>query len=69
MHAVESHKSLLFQALEANVRYVWLEKPAARNGEELRSMVTAVAKSSTQVWVNYQRRYDEGFKKSKKSAS
>lgn len=62
---VESHKSLLFQALEANVQYVWLEKPAATDGEELRSMVNAAAKSNTQVWVNYQRRYDEGFKKVK----
>ena len=66
---VETHKSLLFQALEANVQYVWLEKPAATDGRELKSMMAAVARSSTEVWVNYHRRYDEGFNKVKKALS
>ncbi len=64
---VDSHKALLEQALQAGVPYIWLEKPAAPNSEELNEMRALVAKSNSQVWVNYFRRYDAGFQKVKSS--
>ncbi len=64
---VDSHKILLEQALDAGVNYVWLEKPAAMSSLELNEMAAAVAKSNTQVWVNYFRRYDKGFQQVKES--
>jgi predicted dehydrogenase len=57
------HATQAIMCIEAGVPMVWLEKPPARDVEELDSLITAVGNHNerTTVLVNYQRRYMEGY--------
>ncbi len=60
-----THLPLTTKALELKIPCIWLEKPAAHNLTDLKEMMILSKKSSSKIFINYFRRYDEGFKKIK----
>jgi predicted dehydrogenase len=59
----ESHFTVFKEACLMGVPKIWLEKPAASSIEELKKMINLAEKYNVDVWVNYFRRYDDGFQK------
>jgi predicted dehydrogenase len=65
----ETHFEIFKKACLAGVSNIWLEKPAALTIEELQEMMNISKEYNVNVWVNYFRRYDAGFKKVKNRLS
>jgi predicted dehydrogenase len=60
-----THYSLLKKALEKEIPHIWLEKPACESIEDLKELIKLTENSTSKVYLNYFRRYDEGFQKVK----
>lgn len=60
-----THEELFFLSCDCNVKNIWLEKPAAININSVRKMKDTAENSQSNVWVNYYRRYDSGFRRVK----
>jgi predicted dehydrogenase len=61
----DTHLIVFELACRMGVPIIWLEKPASSSLLEAQKMMNIANKYNTQVWVNYFRRYDAGFKKTK----
>lgn len=63
--STESHRSIFELACNLGVSRIWLEKPAALSLDDVIYMKELAQENNVEVWVNYFRRYDKGFKKVK----
>ena len=54
---VEYHYQQVAMCVERNIPMVWLEKPTARNIQEVDLLLEKVGRGNTKVLVNYQRRF------------
>ena len=61
----DTHLIIFELACRMGVPVIWLEKPASSSLQDVEKMMSIAKKYNTQVWVNYFRRYDAGFKKTK----
>jgi len=64
-----THFDLFKISCEFNIPKIWLEKPADDSKDNIMKMYELSKKSGADVWINYFRRYDKGFKKVKSSLS
>jgi predicted dehydrogenase len=62
----DTHLPIFKIACRYGVPIIWLEKPATTSLKDVEKMVALAQENKIQVWVNYFRRYDVGFKKIKK---
>jgi predicted dehydrogenase len=60
------HYKDFMDCLSLNPRYVWLEKPAGSNIQDIAEMNQLALKHGIKVLVNYPRRFQEQFQKLKK---
>jgi len=61
----DTHLPIFEIACRYGVSIIWLEKPASNTLKDVEKMIALAQENKTQVWVNYFRRYDVGFKKIK----
>lgn len=59
----DSHEEVFTKVANLGVSKIWLEKPAAHSREAILRMIDVAKKNKTVVWINYYRRYDQGFLK------
>lgn len=61
----KTHFQILKQGLSAKIPCIWLEKPATNSLEQLEELIQLSKGTSSQVHLNYFRRYDQGFQRAK----
>jgi len=60
--SLPSHFEIASYALNAGVLCMMLEKPAASQIDEVRSLVSLEAERQAAIWVNYERRYHPAYR-------
>ena len=61
-----SHYEICRYALNQKVKAVVLEKPAAETAEQIQELIDLSEKNRIPVWVNFERRYHNGYRNVKK---
>jgi len=61
----ESHDRIALEAIRAGIRRIVIEKPVTLNHKQARKLYSLAEKYDTHIWVNYERRYHEKYRKIK----